>query len=143
MRRTPQHTQDINRDFQQKERQEFESIPDTKVRRRGERELYTPNNDDDYAIINTRNGWKRVVFITVEDAIPSNDVGENGEHRILSTSSSNSLLVKSNDIWHELNFEDIASAIGLDSLAITTVGNTSSHSSMTSESLTTVGLYNP
>ena len=98
MRRTPRQIDDIDRDFQQKERQEFSVVPDTKIRRRGERELYTPNNDDDYAIVNTRHGWKTIAFLNVAFAIPSNDVGQDGEVRVNTTT--NKLIFKSNGAWY-------------------------------------------
>jgi hypothetical protein len=139
MKRVPQNIRDIDRDFQQKERQEFTSIPDTRIRRRGERELYTPDADDDYAIINTRHGWKKIAFLQVETSIPSDSVGENGEFRILSTSTKNSIIYKSNDAWYELNYEIIADAVGLDALAIETEGETATRTSMTSVSLSTDG----
>ena len=98
MRHTPRQINDIDRDFQQKERQEFSVVPDTKIRRRGERELYTPNNDDDYAIVNTRHGWKTIAFLNVASAIPSNDVGQDGEVRVNTTT--NKLIFKSNGTWY-------------------------------------------
>ena len=140
MRRMPGQITDIDRDFQQKERQEFSAIPDTKIRRRGERELFTPNADDDYAIINTKHGWQSVAFLKVETGLPANHVGQNGEYRILSTSSKNSLLFKSNNIWYELNTELIASAMGLDSLAISTVGH-AAYTAMSSGTVSTAGYH--
>lgn len=101
---------DVDRDFQQKRRVEFESIPDTKLRRRGERDLYIPNKDDNYAIVNTRDGWKVLQFLTVETAIPLADVGQNGEIRVLRNGELSSLLFKVNDIWHELNYDAIISS---------------------------------
>lgn len=139
MRRTPKQIRDVDRDFQQKEREEFESIPDTKIRRRGERELYTPNNDDDYAIVNTRHGWQKIAFLQVETSMPANSIGENGEYRILSTSTANSLIYKSNDAWYELNFELIDETLGLDALALETEGETATRTSMTSVSLSIDG----
>lgn len=68
MRRAPKDLKDILRDFVQKEKTEFASFPDTKLRRRGEIELYTPNDDDDYLIVNTRHGWKIIPLLDVVGA---------------------------------------------------------------------------
>lgn len=141
VRRRPRTLGDVNRDFQQKGRHEFESLPDTKARRRGERELYTPNDSDNYAIINTRDGWKTVAFLTVESSMPANSVGQNGEYRILSSTGKNSIIFKSNDEWHELNYEAIdASSSSVDSRSLSTSGSSPTHL-MTSTSISTCGYH--
>ena len=114
--------QEIDRDFATKERIEYSKLPDDKTGSKGERHLFKPNDDDDYIVVRTRQGWQVGQFISVELTSPSNSVGRDGEVRILQNDAYEALIYKANGTWYILNATTIGAVTGIDTMILGTGG---------------------
>lgn len=117
---------EIEQRYQEKERHEYEKLPSTLGQRsgqRGERQLFIPNNDDDYFIINTRNDWKVGQFITAETEMPSNNVGRDGEIRTLHTDAYDALVYKVDGVWYLIDANVVNDKLGIDVMLVGSAGS--------------------